>query len=91
MAFNERERLKWHLWRHLSQYVDFKTEPSKEETEFAKWGGGGVYKTLVLKMRRRQVATLANFDGAEDTSSDGDVQPDEIDGREEHGGTQACS
>ena len=53
--------------------------------------GGGVYKTLVLKMLRRQVATLANFDGAEDTSSDGDAQPNEIDGREEHGGTQACS
>jgi hypothetical protein len=31
------------------------------------------------------------FDGAEDISSDGDAQPDETDGRQEHGGTQACS
>ena len=82
-----RERLKWHLWRHLSHYVDFKTEPSKEETEFAKWEG---YKALVLKIRW-QVATHANFDGAEDMSSDGDAQPNEIDSREEHGGTHAFS
>ena len=40
---------------------------------------------------RRQVVTLADFDGAEDMSSYGDVQLDEIDGHEEHGGTQACS
>ena len=43
------------------QYKDFQTEPSKEETKYAKWEG---YKALVLKMRR-QVTTIADFDGAE--------------------------
>ena len=43
------------------QYKDFQTEPSEEETEYAKWEG---YKALVLKMRR-QVATIDDFDGAE--------------------------
>ena len=42
------------------QYKDFQTEPSEEETEYAKWEG---YKALVLKMRR-QVATIDDFDGA---------------------------
>lgn len=69
-----RERLKWHLWRHLLQYVDFKTKASKEEIEFAKWEE---YEALVLKMRQ-QVATHADFDIVEDMSSNGDAQPDEM-------------
>lgn len=43
------------------QYKDFNTEPSEEETEYAKWEG---YKALVLKMRS-QVAAFADVDGAE--------------------------
>jgi hypothetical protein len=35
---------------------------------------------------RQQVATHADLDIAEDMSSNGDAQPYEIDGREEHGG-----
>ena len=54
------------------QYKDFNTEPSEEETEYAKWEG---YKALVLKMRR-QAAPLTEFDGAEvgnDLESDAKV------------------
>lgn len=43
------------------QFADFNTEPSEENTEFAKWEG---YEALVLKMRR-QVAIVDNLDGAE--------------------------
>ena len=43
------------------QFADFNTEPSKEDTEYAKWEG---YEALVLKMRR-QVATVDSLDGAE--------------------------
>ena len=43
------------------QYKDFNTEPSEEETEYAKWEG---YKALVLKMRS-QVGAVADVDGAE--------------------------
>ena len=80
-----RDKLKWHLWWPLSQYANFKTEPSKEEIEFAKWE---TYEALLLKMCR-QVATLADFDGVEDMWSVGDAQLDENDGCEEHGGSQA--
>jgi hypothetical protein len=52
------------------QYKDFNTEPSEEETEYAKWEG---YKALVLKMRS-QVATFADVDGAEE----GDAESDDV-------------
>ena len=57
------------------QYKDFNTEPSEEETEYAKWEG---YKALVLKMCR-QATPLTEFDGAElgnDVDSDAEVGDD---------------
>ena len=63
------------------QYKDFNTEPSEEETEYAKWEG---YKALVLKMRS-QVGAVADVDGAEvgdDVESDdaevGDAESDDV-------------
>ena len=61
--------------------------PSKEETKFAKWED---YLVLVAKVRR-QVATLADLDGAEDISLDDDTHADGIDVRDEHSDNlQAC-
>lgn len=65
-----RKKLKWHLWQNLLQYKDFKTEPSEEQTEYAKWEG---YEGLVLKMRK-PLATLADFDGAE-VGDDAEAMP----------------
>ena len=52
------------------QYKDFNTEPSEEETQYAKWEG---YNALVLKMRS-QVAAFADVDGAEV----GDAESDDV-------------
>ncbi len=73
------------------QYKDFQTEPSEEETEYAKWEG---YKALVLKMRR-QVGDNVDFDAEEvgdgdsnaEEEGDGDSDADEEgDDAEDSGG-----